>query len=191
MSASLDDLLEGGPAYGVLDAKDGVVLFRRPGFERAFEAVATEAVKLAGDEFEVIPLTQGEDCDRLFIAPLHEARSFDPTDRGRMNRRSDRALAARDDPHSCRRALRDIGEIAAVAMLEGSQLSDQEALQMIAAIAEWSDEDGATDRADCRDRIHRLHAMTAALDFATLGDAEAVRLFGAVRRTLEDQAASG
>ena len=91
MSASLDDLLEGGPAYGVLDAKDGVVLFRRPGFERAFEAVRTEAVKLAGEKFEVIPLTQGEDCDRLFIAPLHEARSFDPTDRGRMNRRTDRA----------------------------------------------------------------------------------------------------
>ena len=76
-------------------------------------------------------------------------------------------------------------------MLEGSQVSDQEALQMIAAIAEWIDGDGATDRADCRDRIHRLHAMTAALDFDALGDAEAIRLFGAVRRTLEGQAASG
>lgn len=80
MSARLEDLLEGGPAYGVLDAKDGVVLFRRPGFERAFAAVADEAVKSAGEDFEVIPLKEGEDCDRLFIAPLHEARSFDPSE---------------------------------------------------------------------------------------------------------------
>ncbi|GEM_PF-625544 len=80
MSARLEDLLEGGPAYGVLDAKDGVVLFRRPGFERAFEAVAAEAVEAAGGAFEVIPLTEGEDCDRLFIGPLYEARSFAPTD---------------------------------------------------------------------------------------------------------------
>ena len=95
------------------------------------------------------------------------------------------------DPNSCRRALRDIGEIAAVAMLDGSELRDREALQMIAAIAEWIDEDGATDRADCSDRIHRLHAMTAAVDFDGLSDAEAMRLFGAVRGALAGQAASG
>lgn len=94
------------------------------------------------------------------------------------------------DPSGCRRALRDIGEIAAVAMLEGSQLSEQEALQMIAAIAEWMDEETSTDRAGCSNRIHRLHAMTATLDFDALSDAEAMRLFGAVRQTLSGQAAS-
>lgn len=41
------------------------------------------------------------------------------------------------DPHTCRRALREIGEIAAVAGLEDSRMSDQEALGSIAAIAEW------------------------------------------------------
>jgi hypothetical protein len=80
MSARLEDLLEGGPAYGVLDAKDGVLLFRRPGFERAFEALAAEAAEAAGEAFEVIPLPRGEDCDRLFIAPLREERSFDPSE---------------------------------------------------------------------------------------------------------------
>ena len=89
------------------------------------------------------------------------------------------------DPNSCRRALRDIGEIAAVAMLEGSQLTEHEALQMIAAIAEWIDEDAPAEPADCGDRIHRLHAMTDSLDFDALSDPEAMRLFGAVRRTLE------
>jgi len=96
-------------------------------------------------------------------------------------------LATRElpDPNNCRRALRDIGEIAAVAMLEGSQLTEHEALQMIAAIAEWIDEDAPADPADCGHRIHRLHAMTASLDFDALSDPEAMRLFGAVLRTLE------
>jgi hypothetical protein len=40
------------------------------------------------------------------------------------------------DPHTCRRALREIGEIAAVPILPDSQMTDQEALQNIAAIAE-------------------------------------------------------
>jgi hypothetical protein len=77
MSARLDGLLEGGPAYGALDARDGVVLFRRPGYERDL-AVTTEAVEATGDDFEVIPLAEEEDCDRLFIWPLREERSFDP-----------------------------------------------------------------------------------------------------------------
>jgi hypothetical protein len=85
------------------------------------------------------------------------------------------------DPNTCRRALRDIGEIAAVAMLEGSQMSGQEALQMIAAIAEWVDEEQPTERADCGDLIHRLHMMTEARDFDGLSDAEALRLFSEVR----------
>ena len=40
------------------------------------------------------------------------------------------------DPGACRRGLREISEIAAVASLEDSQMSPQEALATIAAIAE-------------------------------------------------------
>ncbi|WP_312733817.1 hypothetical protein [Brevundimonas sp.] len=87
------------------------------------------------------------------------------------------------DPNTCRRALRDIGEIAAVAMLDGSQMSGQEALQIIAAIDEWVDED-PLERADCSDRIHGLHAMTATTDFEPLSDGEATRLFSEVRQVL-------
>jgi hypothetical protein len=95
------------------------------------------------------------------------------------------------DPQRCRRALREIGEIAAVARLDGSALTEQEALQMIAAIAEWIDADATAAPADCGDRIHQLHAMTEAVDFDALSDAEAMRLFGAVRRTVEGAAAAG
>ncbi|MEH6665430.1 MAG: hypothetical protein V7678_11305 [Brevundimonas sp.] len=81
MARHLDTLLEGSPAYGVLDAKDGVVLFRRPGHEREFEAVAAETVQRAGIDYEAIPLeNEHAECDRLFIAPLTEHRSFDRTD---------------------------------------------------------------------------------------------------------------
>ena len=79
MTSLLNTLLEGSPAYGVLDAKDGVVLFRRSGFEQEFNELAAEAVEAAGEEFEVIPLTSGDDCDRLFIAPREE-RSFARSD---------------------------------------------------------------------------------------------------------------
>ena len=41
--------------------------------------LAAEAVEAAGEEFEVIPLTSGDDCDRLFIAPREE-RSFARSD---------------------------------------------------------------------------------------------------------------
>ena len=78
MTLTLDTLLEGAPAYGVLDAKDGVVLFRRTGHEAAFDAIAAEAMEAAGDDFEVIPLRNDRaECDRLFVAP-REGRSFDP-----------------------------------------------------------------------------------------------------------------
>lgn len=78
MTLHLDTLLEGAPAYGVLDAKDGVVLFRRTGHEAAFDALAAEAIRSAGQTFEVIPLRNEEaECDRLFVVPL-EGRSFDP-----------------------------------------------------------------------------------------------------------------
>ena len=77
MTLHLTTLLEGSPSYGVLDAKDGVVLFRRPGHEAAFSAVAAEAIKAAGVEFTVIPIRdEAQQCDRLFIVPLEEKRSF-------------------------------------------------------------------------------------------------------------------
>ncbi len=79
MTLHLDTLLEGSPSYGVLDARDGVVLFRREGHEAEFSAIATEAIEAAGDDYVVIPLT-GDDqqCDRLFIAPVDESKSFAP-----------------------------------------------------------------------------------------------------------------
>jgi hypothetical protein len=80
MALNLDTLLEGSPAYGVVDAKDGAVLFRRSGHEAAFEALAAEVMDASGEEFEAIPLTdESERCDRLFVAPLGEHRSFDPS----------------------------------------------------------------------------------------------------------------
>lgn len=80
MSVLLDTLLEGSPAYGVLDAKDGVLLFRRSGFEQEFTDLAAEVMEARNDEFEVIALTNAyAQCDRLFIAPLTEDRSFDPS----------------------------------------------------------------------------------------------------------------
>ena len=84
------------------------------------------------------------------------------------------------DPQTCRRALREIGEIAAVAGLEDSQMTDQEALQSIAAIAEWVIEEVPGARADCGDVVRRLERMTAGVDFAALGDREAQGLFGEV-----------
>lgn len=79
MPLHLDSLLEGSPAYGVLDAKDGVVLYRRPGKEKVFEQVVTEVLENADAGITVIPLAnERNECDRLFIAPLDEERSFDP-----------------------------------------------------------------------------------------------------------------
>jgi hypothetical protein len=76
MTLDIDALLEGAPSYGVVDAKDGFLLYGRPGHEQAFEAVAAE-VEAAADGFEVVPLLNDDDrCDRLFIAPLREEKSF-------------------------------------------------------------------------------------------------------------------
>ncbi|HST92062.1 MAG TPA: hypothetical protein VLJ13_07660 [Brevundimonas sp.] len=73
-----ETLVEGAPAYGVVDARDGVVLYARAGHEAEFEALAAEVLDAAGEGFEVIPIGDGPRCDRLFIAPLSEDRSFDP-----------------------------------------------------------------------------------------------------------------
>ena len=94
------------------------------------------------------------------------------------------------DPASCRRALREIGEIAAVAVLDGSQMSEQEALQTISAIAEWVSDNARNDGAECGDRIHALSAMTDGVDFDALDDGEALDLFRAVLKILRGQDAS-
>ena len=79
VALDLESLLEGSPAYGVVDARDGVVLFRRPGHEVAFDVVVAEVLNASGDDFEVIPITDATDrCDRLFVAPVAENKSFDP-----------------------------------------------------------------------------------------------------------------
>lgn len=79
MAIHLESLLEGSPAYGVLDAKDGVVLYRRPGKEAVFEQVVADVIENADESVTVIPLANDRnECDRLFIAPLEEERSFDP-----------------------------------------------------------------------------------------------------------------
>ena len=79
MALDLETLFEGSPAHGVVDARDGVVLFARPGHEAAFEALAAQVLDASGDDFEVILLTDAaERCDRLFVAPASEVKTFDP-----------------------------------------------------------------------------------------------------------------
>ena len=89
------------------------------------------------------------------------------------------------DPHTCRRALREIGEIAAVAGLEDSRMSDQEALGSSAAIAEWVLETAPGARADCGEVVRRLERMTAGVDVEALDDREAQALFGAAPAVLD------
>ncbi|HZV85311.1 MAG TPA: hypothetical protein VFF48_10040 [Brevundimonas sp.] len=79
MAVDFETLAEGAPAYGVVDTRDGVLLYAREGHEAAFHALAAEVLEAAGDQFEAIPLgDDGSRCDRLFLAPLHEDRSFEP-----------------------------------------------------------------------------------------------------------------
>jgi hypothetical protein len=69
MTQPLHDILEGGPAYGVIDAKDGYLLFGREGHEAEFRALVAE-VQAAAPEVEIIPLeTPADEPDRVFIAP--------------------------------------------------------------------------------------------------------------------------
>ena len=79
MALDFETLLEGAPAYGVVDARDGVVLFGRPGHEAAFEALAAQVLDASGGDFEVILMRDADErCDRLFVAPVSERKSFDP-----------------------------------------------------------------------------------------------------------------
>lgn len=78
MTMDIDTLLEGGPSYGVIDARDGYLLYGREGHEAEFRSLAAE-VEASADGYEVIPLKDEDDrCDRLFIAPLSEDKSFAP-----------------------------------------------------------------------------------------------------------------
>jgi len=77
MSLDLNSLLDGSPSYGVVYAKDGVLLFRRHGHEAAFRAIAANAMRHAGEDFTITTICDSEhQCDRLFIATLDEDRSF-------------------------------------------------------------------------------------------------------------------
>ena len=91
---------------------------------------------------------------------------------------------ATPDPQTCRRALREIGEIAAVAISDGTQMTDQEALQTFAAIAEWVREEAPADGAPCSDTVRTLNTLTASKDFDAMSDWEAMKLFAAVLETL-------
>jgi len=97
----------------------------------------------------------------------------------------DDEVATARDPHTCRRALREIGEIAAVAVLPDSQMTDQEALQNIAAIAEWVREEAPGAQPDCGDIIQRLHELTGSVDVEALDDRAALDLFSDVLGALE------
>lgn len=94
------------------------------------------------------------------------------------------------DPQTCRRALREIGEIAAVAVLPDSQMTDQEALQNIAAIAEWVRTEAPRAGADCGDLVQRLHGMTSGVDIDALDDRAALSLFSEVLGVLETSEAA-
>lgn len=89
------------------------------------------------------------------------------------------------DPQTCRRALREISEVAAVAVLPDSQMTDQEALLTIAAIAQWVREEAPGARADCGDVIRQLYALTSSVDLEDLDDQDAADMFRDVISTLE------
>lgn len=93
-----------------------------------------------------------------------------------------------DDALACRRALRDIREIATVAMLDGGQMSEQEALQAIAAIADWAAEDRPSGPGDCGDLIRRLDTMIGTADIDGMGDRAVMRLFRDVSSLLQAKA---
>jgi hypothetical protein len=94
------------------------------------------------------------------------------------------------DPQRCRRALREIGEIAAVAILPDSQITDQEALQSIAVIADWVRQEAPGAPPNCGDVIEQLHRLTDGVDLDALSNETAVDLFGEVLGALETSEAA-
>ena len=92
------------------------------------------------------------------------------------------------DAHACRRALREIREIVAVSGLQGAQMSDQEALQTIAAIAGWAAETTSLAPTDCGEVIRRVDALIGQPDLEAMDDSAALVLFRDVSAFLEEQA---
>lgn len=92
---------------------------------------------------------------------------------------------------ACRRALREMREIAAVALLDDAQISEQESLQTIAAIAGWAAEDTRSSPPDCGDVIHRLNAWLEGADIDSLDDRSVVDLFKTVVALLQTNLESG
>lgn len=89
------------------------------------------------------------------------------------------------DPQTCRRALREIGEIAAVASLQDSRMSSQDALVAIAAIAGWVENEAPRSGAACSEVIASINALTGGADLDDLPDHDAIDLFSRVARTLQ------
>ncbi|MFC7379231.1 hypothetical protein [Brevundimonas sp. GCM10030266] len=88
------------------------------------------------------------------------------------------------DPVTCRRALREIAEIAAVARLQDSQMSGQEALAAISAIADWVIDTAPRAETVCSDIVTRIDAVTQGVDVDNLDDENASRMFATVVRLL-------
>ncbi len=91
------------------------------------------------------------------------------------------------DTALCRRALREIGEIAAVSVLDDRQMSELEALESIAAIASWvRAEPGVQGRA-CRAAIIQIHGLTAGADVDQLDEAQVHAQFLAVLSAIQGE----
>ena len=67
-------------------------------------------------------------------------------------------------------------------------MSGQEALQTIAAIAEWAADAPGTAPPDCADVIRRIDAMIGDTEVEALEDAQAFTLFREVRGLLQGRA---
>ncbi len=75
--------------------------------------------------------------------------------------------------------------MAAVAVLQDSQMSDQEALEIIGAIAGWVDDASERSRENCGLVVHRIHALIGTTDVEALTDREAGFLLSQVAFALE------
>lgn len=91
-----------------------------------------------------------------------------------------------NDVAACRRALREIREIAAVALLDGALMTEQEALKTIGAIADWT-ADESPAQADCGEMVRRLDALIGPVDIDAIDDRSALDLFREVTALLQGQ----
>lgn len=90
------------------------------------------------------------------------------------------------DAVACRRALREIREIAAVTVLDGSQMTEQEALEMIAAIAGWAADDSRAAPRECSDVLRRVDGLIGETHVESLDDQAAFALFHKVTGLLHE-----